>query len=87
MVEDPLFTVKISPNPSSSSFEIQVQSVDKLIPASIRVLDATGKPVETFTNIAINSRLKFGTAYHAGNYFVEVVQGSNRTLIKLIKLN
>jgi photosystem II stability/assembly factor-like uncharacterized protein len=87
MVEDPLFTVKISPNPSSSSFEIQVQSVDKLIPASIRVLDATGKPVETFTNIAINSRLKFGTAYHAGNYFVEVVQGSNRKLIKLIKLN
>lgn len=72
------------PNPSSSSFNLQINglSTDR---ASIKVTDLNGRIIETRTNIAANQLLKIGSNYKAGMYYVEVVQGGNKQQLKLVK--
>lgn len=79
-------TIKTSPNPSTTFFILQIQSADKQTPASVRVIDGTGKPTQLFSKIAIGSTLSFGNSYQPGIYFVEVTQGNQRKISKLIKL-
>lgn len=79
-------TVTASPNPSASSFRLQIESPDKQTPASIRVIDAMGKPAQVFSKVAIGGTLQFGNTYKSGIYLVEVLQGNERKVLKLIKL-
>ena len=84
---DNTLTVNASPNPSGTYFEIKIQSEDMLTPATIRITNTNGNPVETFRNVAISTVLKFGSNYINGSYFVEVMQGNLRKTVKLIKAN
>ena len=81
------FIVYASPNPSKGSFVLQINSDDAKTGALVRVMDANGKAIESFNNVQPGKRLLFGESYRGGNYYVEVIQGSNRKVIQLVKLN
>ena len=81
------FTVIASPNPTKGSFVVQFISDDAKTAAVVRVLDANGKAMESFRNILPGKSIRFGESYSGGNYFVEVMQGSNRKVLQLVKVN
>ncbi len=79
-------TVTASPNPSTADFVIQIESADKQTPITIRVVDELGRPTQLFSKVAVGSVVRFGNTYHSGIYIVEVMQGNQRRMIKLMKL-
>ena len=81
------FTVIASPNPTKGSFVVQFISDYAKTAAVVRVLDANGKAMESFRNILPGKSIRFGESYSGGNYYVEVVQGSNRKVLQLVKVN
>jgi uncharacterized repeat protein (TIGR03803 family) len=77
-------TVTINPNPSTSYFSLSSRSgMSK--PLTVNVIDAVGRSVEIFGQVAPNSTLSFGASYANGTYYAEVLQGSERHVIKLVK--
>ncbi|MEO6189094.1 MAG: T9SS type A sorting domain-containing protein, partial [Saprospiraceae bacterium] len=83
--EDSFYVVAI-PNPSSSDFNINVTSQSRE-PVIIRILDAMGQLRSTSTYNTNGSMLIVGSNLINGAYFAEVIQGNNRQVIKLIKIN
>jgi molybdopterin-binding protein len=80
------FAVTVSPNPSASVFSIRIAgSSDE--PVMIRVLDLSGKVMEIKTGMSKGSTVTVGARLIGGSYFAEVTQGSNRKVVKLLKLN
>jgi hypothetical protein len=49
------------------------------------VLDVSGRTVRVIPNLAAGETVQLGSEYRPGIYFVEMVQGSNRTQIRLVK--
>ncbi|MBK8504967.1 MAG: T9SS type A sorting domain-containing protein [Saprospiraceae bacterium] len=80
------FDVKVFPNPSSSNFRIQLFS-ESNEPVTLRVVELTGRQVSFKTNLLADTAFELGEQLPAGTYFAEMVQGSNRKTVKLIKLN
>ncbi|MDP4263600.1 MAG: DUF4082 domain-containing protein [Bacteroidota bacterium] len=78
--------VKISPNPSSSSFKLIAMSDDKT-PVTVRIIDMSGRVLENYVKVVPNSLLRLGETWTTGTYFAEVVQGDQRKVIKIIKVN
>jgi hypothetical protein len=79
-------TVVASPNPSSSNFRIQVFSKSDE-PVTVRILDNNGV-VRSVT--PLSSKINFiivGSKLPTGIYMAEVIQGNNKKVVKLIKLN
>ncbi len=81
------FTVSANPNPTKGSFVLQFNSDDAKTAAVVRVLDVNGKAIESFRNILPGKSVRFGESYSGGSYYVEVVQGSNRKVLQLVKVN
>ncbi|HEU4552835.1 MAG TPA: DUF4082 domain-containing protein [Chitinophaga sp.] len=79
-------SIKVMPNPSSDYFELvsTTPNNDKLL--LVNVLDTYGRIVESHRTVAPNSSFQFGQSLSPGNYFLEVVQDSQRKTIKLIKI-
>jgi hypothetical protein len=77
-------TVKALPNPSASHFTLQVSSSESREQITLRILDGVGRLVETKI-IAAGSTLQVGSNYRPGTYFAQVVQGSEKVTVKLIK--
>jgi hypothetical protein len=77
--------VKVSPNPASSYFLLQVKSGDKENKVTVRIADAFGRTVQNEVMTAGNT-IQFGERYVNGTYFAEVVQGKERKVVKLMKL-
>lgn len=72
------------PNPSAGAFTLVLQSSDRS-PVVIKVTDAAGRLVEAKAGITPNSTLQIGSNYRPGVYYAEVVQGSERVNLKLVK--
>jgi hypothetical protein len=51
----------------------------------INVTDAIGRLVERRSGVAANGTLYLGNSYRPGIYIVEVAQGKQRQVLKLIK--
>jgi len=79
-------TVKLSPNPTTNYFMLQVISSDRKTPVTVRVMNALGKMIETQQGTA-EEMYRFGNSYINGTYFVEVIQGENRKVVQGIKAN
>ncbi len=86
-VKEDAFKVNVSPNPSNSDFKIQVTGGSGTEPIVIRILNANGVLQSTTTNITKSSAVSVGSSLRAGTYFAEVIQGKNRLVVKLIKMN
>lgn len=80
-VETP-FSVKVLPNPSSTYFTLQVQSDLKEL-VEIRVTDLQGRRVYNTRGNA--GSFRFGETLAGGIYLVEVIQGKQKQVLKLIK--
>jgi hypothetical protein len=76
--------VKALPNPSPSYFTLIMQS-GKSETIDIRVYDVTGRVIEARRKLPASGAIKLGNNYRPGTYFAEVIQGSQRTTLKLVK--
>ena len=76
--------VQVSPNPSGYFFNLSVKSSSKGN-IEIRVLDMTGRMVKQMNAMKANMA-RFGEDLFPGTYFVEVRQGEEKQVIKVIKL-
>ncbi|HVG17108.1 MAG TPA: ExeM/NucH family extracellular endonuclease, partial [Chitinophagaceae bacterium] len=86
--ELPALLAKISiivyPNPSNNYFIINLSlKGDHMFTVIVR--DIFGKTIETKKDLQPGQALKLGAEYRPGLYFVELIQGKDRQILKLIK--
>ena len=74
------------PNPSVGNFTINVKSNSRIDKITMHVIDMYGRIIET-RNVNARSPIRFGDRYHAGTYFVRIMQGKEYKELKLIKLS
>ena len=72
------------PNPSRNYFTLKIQSNSKEV-FQLRVLDVSGKIVETRNGMVANTTFHIGNNFQAGIYLVEITQGKQKQILKLIK--
>jgi hypothetical protein len=84
--EADMFDATAMPNPSQTYFDLKVQSPDKVDPLNVRIMDIAGRVIETKSNVGFGETIRLGEQYRAGTYLVEVRQGQNIKVLKLVKL-
>jgi hypothetical protein len=77
--------VTVMPNPSTTYFTLKFESRNDA-PLTLRVVDASGRVVDARTKVGANSTIQIGHNYNSGNYFAEIVQGTKRKVVQLIKV-
>ncbi len=77
--------VTSAPNPSANLFNLHIKAKNNAEPVRLNVYNAAGIAVERM-NTRGNSTIAVGANWRPGLYVVDVQQGENRMLIKLIKL-
>jgi hypothetical protein len=77
--------VTVMPNPSTTYFTLRFESKYET-PVNIRVMDASGRVVDTKSKIGANSTIQIGAEYAGGTYYAEMTQGTKRKVVQLIKL-
>jgi len=75
--------VKVYPNPTTSQFNVQVKS-SGTEEAVVRVLDVTGRFIKHVI-ISSNSNVNVGSDLKAGAYMLEVRQGKEVKIIRVVK--
>jgi hypothetical protein len=82
----PDFDVLVTPNPFVNFFDVSTKAKDNITPIEMRVINANGKLMYV-QKTAANNKLKINTdTWMSGIYLVEVIQGEQRKVIKLVKL-
>jgi uncharacterized protein YndB with AHSA1/START domain len=76
--------IVVMPNPSTTFFTLKFESKYET-PVSMRVMDGRGRVVDAKTKIGSNSTIQIGHNYSSGTYYAELIQGSQRKVIQLIK--
>jgi Secretion system C-terminal sorting domain len=79
------FSVQVLPNPSMVVFTLVIKA-ERTGNINLRVLDIHGRVLEQRTNISPTQKLTIGEGFHSGIYFAEITQGTERKVIKLLKL-
>jgi hypothetical protein len=79
------FAVKVRPNPTTNffTFDIRSKSDEKV---SLKVMDFSGRIVETRAGISPNATLEIGSNYPRGTYSAEVRQGNKKETVIMVKL-
>ena len=77
-------SLKVIPNPTTNYFKLKLNSASRE-KITVKVLDVSGRLVDMRDNIPANSTLELGGKYNNGLYFAEVVQGTDRVVVKLLK--
>jgi hypothetical protein len=79
------FDAMAYPNPSIGGFTVSVETErPELI--TVRIMDMKGQLLQSTTMNPANGVFKVGEQLPAGTYLAEVTQGTNRKILKLIKL-
>lgn len=86
MIEETDLGVKVLGNPSSNYFDIRIGN-NTTNTTSLIVYDNLGRVVERKTSLQSNQIVRIGNSYHTGIYLVEIVQGTQKQTLKLIKAN
>jgi len=79
------FNVNVYPNPSASDFSLLVTGKSNE-PVVVRIIDMNGV-VRSTNTVVTKSAIKVGANLKGGTYMAEVIQGENRKMVKLVKLN
>lgn len=77
--------ITVMPNPSTTYFTLKFESKYQT-PVNLRVMDASGRVVDAKSKISPNSIIQIGAGYTSGNYFAEMIQGTRRKVVQLIKV-
>ena len=77
-------SVTASPNPSNGEFNLSIKSnsTEKI---QVRVMDLNGRLVKVIT-VNVGAPIQFGRSMKAGTYLVEVKQGPEKKIVKVVKL-
>ena len=76
--------VTVMPNPSTTYFTLKLESRYET-PISMRVMDASGRVMDAKSKIGANSTIQIGHNYSSGTYYAELIQGTKRKVVQLIK--
>jgi hypothetical protein len=78
--------IRVLSNPSPNHFDIQIRgkAVNNI---RLTVYDNMGRVIETKSSLPSNQTVRLGSFYHSGIYLVEIVQGTQRQILKLVKAN
>jgi hypothetical protein len=80
----PSLQLTAAPNPATHYFNLRIQSQSNA-PVQVRIVDGVGRVVEARQGVAANSTLAVGHSYRPGVYYVQVLQGSQKVSLKLVK--
>src|SRR5688500_6115796 len=80
-----IFDLKAYPNPTTSHFNVKLESSIITQPITLNVVDVSGKLVEVRKNLVAGQTFQLGANYRPGMYFVELLQGDSRRIVKLVK--
>jgi hypothetical protein len=84
--EETDFAIRVLSNPSPNYFEIQIRgNADNNI--RLTVYDNLGRVIERKSSLSSNQSVRLGNSYHSGIYLVEIVQGTQKQIVKLVKAN
>ena len=78
--------VNVIPNPTETEFMLQARSNNHTEKLNIRIVNIHGQLLKVMKG-GVNETFRFGSNFKSGTYFAEVIQGKNRQMVKLIKLN
>lgn len=81
-----LFSVKVLSNPTMTDFTLMITATASSEKMTVRVADIHGRVIEQKVYGSANQTVKLGEQYHPGLYFVEIMQGTEKKVLKLIKL-
>ena len=84
--QDQQLNIKVMGNPAIQFFTVQLNSQQAQLPVTMKVVDVQGRLIEHKNQLQANSTIQFGQNYTAGQYFVEYTQGTQRTVLSLLKL-
>lgn len=73
-----------TPNPSTDFFTIKMKS-SSVESVNLRVTDISGRPVEVISNQEANTIFRLGDKWPTGLYMLEVMQGTAKKTVKLLK--
>jgi hypothetical protein len=76
--------VTVMPNPTTTYFTLKLESKYET-PVNMRVMDARGRVIDAKSQIGSNSTIQIGHNYSSGTYYAEMIQGTKRKVIQLIK--
>ncbi|CAN5277892.1 hypothetical protein BH09BAC1_BH09BAC1_01610 [soil metagenome] len=80
-----LQSVKVYPNPFASELTLEIPAISN--PSTqIRIYHITGQLLESHSGMA-PIKMNAGTTLPTGVYFVEIIQGSEKALLRIIKTN
>jgi endonuclease/exonuclease/phosphatase family metal-dependent hydrolase len=74
------------PNPSAHFFTIMLYGGITDEAVNVRVTDAVGRVTEQKNNLSSSRQFTLGMDYKPGMYFVEISQGTERIVLKLLKV-
>lgn len=77
-------SVQVLPNQSLTYFDFKISSKSGNN-VQLKVVDLLGRIIETKRSVQPNQMLRLGAFYTPGIYIVEVVQGVEKQILKLIK--
>jgi len=84
--EETDLAIRVLANPAPNYFEIQIRGkADNNI--RLTVYDYLGRVIERKSSLPSNQTVRLGNSYHSGIYLVEIVQGTQRQILKLVKAN
>jgi hypothetical protein len=75
----------ILPNPTSQFFTVKIQSLNEE-PINIRVFNSMGVMVDQKENLQPGDTFRTGQSFTGGLYYMEVKQGQETLLFKLLKM-
>ena len=81
------FGLKASPNPTADQFTLQVATNNVKDKISVRIMDFSGRQVEVRNNVSAGQVIQIGAGYKPGTYIAELIQGTERVAVKLVKYN
>ena len=78
--------IRVLANPSHNNFEIQIRG-NAANNIRLTVYDNLGRVIERKSSLPSNQTIRFGSSYRSGIYLVEIVQGTRKQTLKLVKAN
>jgi hypothetical protein len=77
--------IRVLGNPSPNYFDIQING--KADNIRLTVYDNLGRVIERKSSLPSNQIIRIGGSYHSGIYLVEIIQGTQKQILKLVKAN
>ena len=78
-------SIKAYPNPFSNEMHLLVNSPDQQTAISVKVMDITGRIFETRNEIVSGNDVVIGKSLSKGVYIIQVTQGENKQVTRIVK--